>query len=50
LRHAGDASEHVGKPSQRIDVIEFCRLCRASQLQNVDGSMGLEGRKGGIGA
>jgi hypothetical protein len=29
LRRAGDAVDHAGKPGQRIDAIEFRRLCRA---------------------
>jgi len=28
LWDVGDAAEHVGEPSQRIDVIELGRLCR----------------------
>jgi hypothetical protein len=23
-----DAGEHIGEPGARIDVVQFCRLCR----------------------
>ena len=28
LRHVCDASEHIGQPCLRIDVVELGRLCR----------------------